>query len=38
MAIGETEVELILETTGPEHIERLCAGLRKEKLKFRMES
>ena len=28
MAIGETEVELILETTGPEHIERLCAGLR----------
>ena len=28
VAIGETEVELILETTGPDHIERLCAGLR----------
>src|SRR3989304_1511141 len=32
MAIGETEVELILETTGPEHIERLCAGPRAEGL------
>ena len=38
MAIGETEVELILETTGPEHIERLCAGLRAEGLRFKTES
>ena len=38
MAIGETEVELILETTGPEHIERLCAGLRAEGLRFKRES
>ena len=37
MAIGETEVELILETTGPEHIERLCAGLRAEGLRFKTE-
>ena len=28
VAIGETEVELILETTGPDHVERLCVGLR----------
>jgi threonine dehydratase len=27
VAIGETEVELILETTGPEHIERIHQGL-----------
>jgi len=38
MAIGETEVELILETTGPEHIEQLCAGLRAEGLRFKRES
>jgi threonine dehydratase len=38
MAIGETEVELILETTGPEHIERLCAGLRADGLRFKTES
>lgn len=38
MAIGETEVELILETTGPEHVERLCAGLREKGLKFGVES
>jgi threonine dehydratase len=38
MVIGETEVELTLETTGPDHIERLCEGLRKEGLKFKTES
>jgi threonine dehydratase len=38
MAIGETEVELILETTGPEHIERLSAGLRAEGLRFKTKS
>ncbi len=38
MAIGETEVELILETTGPDHIERLSEGLRKEGLRFKTES
>jgi threonine dehydratase len=38
MAIGETEVELILETTGPEHIDRLCAGLRTDGLRFKTES
>jgi threonine dehydratase len=30
VAIGETEVELILETTGPDHIQRLCEGLQKD--------
>jgi threonine dehydratase len=30
VAIGETDVELILETTGMDHIQGLCAGLRKE--------
>ena len=38
MAIGETEVELILETTGPEPIERLCAELLKAGLRFKRES
>ena len=38
MDIGETEVELILETTGPEHIERICAGLAREKFRFKTES
>jgi threonine dehydratase len=28
VAIGETEVELILETTGADHIQKLCNGLR----------
>jgi threonine dehydratase len=37
IAIGETEVELVLETTGPEHIERLCAGLRADGLRFKTE-
>src|SRR6266571_2579649 len=31
MAIGETEVELILETTGPEHIQRIHRALTGEK-------
>jgi threonine dehydratase len=30
VAIGETEVELILETTGFDHIDRLCEALHKE--------
>jgi threonine dehydratase len=30
VAINETEVELILETTGPDHIERLREGLQKD--------
>ncbi len=30
VAIGETGVELILETTGTDHIQRLCEGLRKD--------
>ena len=30
VAIGETEVELILETTGSDHIQRLCEGLHKD--------
>ena len=30
VAINETEVELILETTGPDHIERLREGLHKD--------
>jgi threonine dehydratase len=30
IAIGETEVELTLETTGPDHIEKLCQELRKD--------
>lgn len=29
VAIGETEVDLILETTGTDHIQKLCDGLRK---------
>jgi threonine dehydratase len=35
--IGETEVELTLETTGREHIESICAGLRADGLKFKPE-
>jgi threonine dehydratase len=38
MAIGETEVELILETTGPEHIERLSEGLHKSGFPLKSES
>ena len=38
MAIGETEVELTLETTGAEHIERLCAELDKNGFRVRIES
>jgi threonine dehydratase len=34
-AIGETEVELTLETTGREHIESICAGLRAAGLKIK---
>jgi threonine dehydratase len=30
VAIGETEVELVLETTGSDHIQRLCEGLHKD--------
>jgi threonine dehydratase len=35
--IGETEVELALETTGPEHIERICRELRADSLKITTE-
>jgi threonine dehydratase len=35
MAIGETEVELILETAGPEHIERICSALTVDKFKIK---
>jgi threonine dehydratase len=37
MAIGETEVELILETTGAEHIERIHRALQAETFKTRKE-
>jgi threonine dehydratase len=37
MAIGETEVELILETTGTEHIERIHRALQTENFKTRRE-
>jgi hypothetical protein len=36
--IGETEVELTLETTGRAHIESICAGLRTANFKLRTES
>ena len=38
MAIGESEVELTLETTGAEHIQRLCAGLEKNGFRVRANS
>jgi threonine dehydratase len=38
MAIGETEVELILETTGAEHIQHIHRMLRDEKFKIKNES
>jgi threonine dehydratase len=37
MAIGETEVELIVETTGAEHIEQIFEALRSEHFKFKSE-
>jgi threonine dehydratase len=37
VAINETEVELILETTGPDHIERLREGLQKDGFRIRKE-
>ncbi|MBM4297602.1 MAG: threonine ammonia-lyase [Deltaproteobacteria bacterium] len=38
MAIGESEVELTLETTGPEHIQRLSAELTKQGFRVMVES
>ena len=35
MTIGETEVELTLETTGQEHIQRICETLLKDKFKIK---
>ncbi|MND09485.1 threonine dehydratase [compost metagenome] len=35
MAIGETEVELILETAGAEHIQRIYDTLRADKFKIK---
>ncbi len=35
MVIGETAVELILETAGPEHIERIRRALHKQRLKIK---
>jgi threonine dehydratase len=35
VAIGETEVEFILETTGSDHIQRLCEGLHKDGFRIR---
>ena len=35
VAIGETEVEFILETTGSDHIHRLCEGLHKDGFRIR---
>jgi threonine dehydratase len=37
MAIGETEVELILETTGAEHIQRIYETLRADNFKIKNE-
>ena len=37
MAIGETEVELILETAGVEHIQRICDTLRADNFKIKNE-
>jgi len=37
MAIGETEVELILETAGAKHIERIYQTLRADKFKIKNE-
>jgi threonine dehydratase len=38
MAIGETEVELTIETSGPEHIERIHRALSAEKFKLKHEA
>ena len=38
MAIGESEVELTLEATGAEHIQRLCVGLEKNGFRVRAKS
>ena len=38
IAIAETEVELILETTGPDHIEKLCQELRKDGFRIKQEN
>jgi len=38
MAIGESEVELTVETAGAEHIQRLCAGLAKNGFRVRANS
>jgi threonine dehydratase len=38
IAIGETEVELVLETTGSDHIQRLCAGLSRDGFRVRAEN
>ncbi len=38
MAIGETEVELTVETTGPDHVQRLCAGLAQSGFRVMLES
>ena len=37
VAIGETEVELVLETTGAEQIEQICAAIRREGFRVRSE-
>ncbi len=37
-ALGETEVELALETTGWEHIEKICSGLRAAGLRINVKS
>jgi hypothetical protein len=37
MAIGETEVELILETAGADHIERIYAALSADQFKIKNE-
>jgi threonine dehydratase len=38
IAIGETEVDFILETTGPEHINRIQAAIREEGFQIRPKS
>ncbi|HEY7165196.1 MAG TPA: threonine ammonia-lyase [Candidatus Binatia bacterium] len=38
IAIGETQVELTLETTGREHIEQICNGLTRDKFRFKTEA
>lgn len=38
IAIGETEVELVVETTGPEHIERLRDGLSQDGFRLQLDN